>query len=472
MNKKVDDKWLKNLRERMEDYTEPLPDGLWEELDGELNKPKVIPFWRRWPSVAAAVALVLIINSLTISNWFAPFFEEEDLELANRLVVDELDDLTPKGVVASSENLSQMTSGQDAVKSQLKKEIPDVRSVARADEAMYASVSESEQTAELDTEQIAAFERMAESEQMVVSEQNAESEQMVVPEQNAEPEQAAEPEQEVAEAVAAQDASGNYRTSYKAAARTRTTARTGYAMHRANRHEQGGIELGVYTGGVPYGTSEGFSGMSRLAATPASSMKEPVLMGNVNSKITPYSQVLFSNRDKYTYTEVKHHMPINVVASVKWNFAENWALESGVSYTFMQSDLHSGSELYWEDTQKLHYVGIPLKVHRNIWNTSAFAFYASAGGMIEKCVSGSLESVYVTSSSTREVENHSVSEHPFQFSLAAAVGAQVSLLKTVGLFIEPGVAYFFDDGSNLATVRKEHPFNFNLQFGLRFNLNN
>ena len=443
MNKKVDDKWLKDLRERMEDYTEPLPDGLWEELDGELNKPKVIPFWRRWPSVAAAVALVLIINSLTISNWFAPFFEEEDLELANRLVVEEQDDFTPREMVVSSESLSQTTSGKEMVQTQLKKETLDTQYAAKADEGigmepgdMYASLSESQEVAESNIEQTAAFEQTA------------------------------------AEEVAAQEASENYRTSYTAATRTRTTARTGYAMHRTNRHEHGGIELGVYTGGVPYGTSEGFSGMSRLAATPASSMKEPVLMGNVNSKITPYSQVLFSNRGKHTYTEVKHHMPINVVASVKWNFAENWALESGVSYTFMQSDLHSGSELYWEDTQKLHYVGIPLKVHRNIWNASAFAFYASAGGMIEKCVSGSLESVYVTSSSTREVENHSVSEHPFQFSLAAAVGAQVNLMKTISLFVEPGVAYFFDDGSHLATVRKEHPFNFNLQFGLRFNLNN
>ena len=68
-------------------------------------------------------------------------------------------------------------------------------------------------------------------------------------------------------------------------------------------------------------------------------------------------------------------------------------------------------------------------------------------------------------------ESHSVDVHPFQGSLSAALGAQVNFLKKLSLFVEPGVAYFFDDNSHLITIRKEHPFNFNLQFGLRLNLN-
>ena len=113
-------------------------------------------------------------------------------------------------------------------------------------------------------------------------------------------------------------------------------------------------------------------------------------------------------------------------------------------------------------------MGIPIKIHRNIWQNSTFSFYASAGGMIEKCVSGSLETIYVTDNDQREVENHSVNEHPLQWSLTAAVGGQVNLLRHIGLFVEPGIAYYFDDNSLLETIRKEHPFNFNLQFGLRF----
>ena len=91
MNKKVDDKWLNEFRERMEDYSEPLPDGLWEELESELAQPKVIPFWRRWPSVAAAVALVLVVSSLALSDWFSPMMESSDMQVANQLAEEMVD---------------------------------------------------------------------------------------------------------------------------------------------------------------------------------------------------------------------------------------------------------------------------------------------------------------------------------------------------------------------------------------------
>lgn len=48
---KSEKEWINNLRNRMEDYSEPLPEGLWGELSKELEEPKtpkVIPIWRRW----------------------------------------------------------------------------------------------------------------------------------------------------------------------------------------------------------------------------------------------------------------------------------------------------------------------------------------------------------------------------------------------------------------------------------------
>lgn len=48
---KSEKEWINNLRNRMEDYSEPLPEGLWDKLSKELEEPKtpkVIPIWRRW----------------------------------------------------------------------------------------------------------------------------------------------------------------------------------------------------------------------------------------------------------------------------------------------------------------------------------------------------------------------------------------------------------------------------------------
>lgn len=38
---KNEDKWIQDIRNRMEDYSEPLPAGMWEQLESELDTPKV-----------------------------------------------------------------------------------------------------------------------------------------------------------------------------------------------------------------------------------------------------------------------------------------------------------------------------------------------------------------------------------------------------------------------------------------------
>ena len=119
----------------------------------------------------------------------------------------------------------------------------------------------------------------------------------------------------------------------------------------------------------------------------------------------------------------------------------------------------SGSSAKFADSdqkteQKLHYLGIPLKANWNFLDKKLFTLYVSGGGMIEKCVYGKLGT-----------EKETVK--PLQFSVSGAVGAQFNATKRVGIYVEPGVAYFFDDGSDVQTIRKENPFNFNIQAGIR-----
>ena len=75
--------------------------------------------------------------------------------------------------------------------------------------------------------------------------------------------------------------------------------------------------------------------------------------------------------------------------------------------------------------------------------------------MIEKAVYGKLG-------------DEDITVKPLQLSISSALGAQLNINKNIGLYLEPGVAYFFDDGSEIETIRKETPFNFNLQAGVRF----
>lgn len=147
------------------------------------------------------------------------------------------------------------------------------------------------------------------------------------------------------------------------------------AMSDSKRSKGSGVQLGVMTGNIPYSSSNSFSGMSRLAIpTKSVSQVNDVVVGEVSGATASYSQMLFNNMGRQTYTDIKHHMPVTVGASVKWNLNEHWALESGLNYTYLYSELRSGAKSYIEDKQKLHYVGIPLKVQRSVWSNSIFLF--------------------------------------------------------------------------------------------------
>ena len=47
---------------------------------------------------------------------------------------------------------------------------------------------------------------------------------------------------------------------------------------------------------------------------------------------------------------------------------------------------------------------------------------------------------------------------------------QYDFSKLVGVYLEPGVSYYFDNGSDVRTIYKDKPFNFNLNLGVRFTI--
>ena len=118
---KEDDKWVENLRNKLEDYSEPLPDALWERLEEELSAPRVIPMWRTRRFVAAAAVLVVAVSSLTF--WFINS-PTADYMRSNEALVEELDfSSTPDDeVLSSSEKIfssdnSKMDSSDPVVSS-------------------------------------------------------------------------------------------------------------------------------------------------------------------------------------------------------------------------------------------------------------------------------------------------------------------------------------------------------------------
>ena len=147
----------------------------------------------------------------------------------------------------------------------------------------------------------------------------------------------------------------------------------------------------------------------------------------------------------------------------------NWSLESGLTYSWLLSKSKTGSESYYVDSrQTLHYLGIPLNVNFHIWQNRWMDVYASAGGMLEKCVGGKIRSDYVYGGNVRDTETEKLNIRPLQWSVGASAGLQFRLSGIVGLYLEPGVIYHFRNGSGVESAYSVHPLNFNLNLGLRF----
>ena len=177
------------------------------------------------------------------------------------------------------------------------------------------------------------------------------------------------------------------------------------------------------------------------------------------------------NQGKSVKTEYKHRLPVRVGLNVAYRLTDRLSVESGVSYTRLSSDKKDGTkDNYSSSSQKLDYIGVPLNVKYRAFGYRRLSVYASAGLLTEKCVSGKTTHEYVISGEKKKHEAEDVAEKPWQLSVNAALGAQFDVLRNVGVYVEPGVSYYFDDRSPLSTIYKEKPLNFNLNLGVRYTI--
>ena len=157
-------------------------------------------------------------------------------------------------------------------------------------------------------------------------------------------------------------------------------------------------------------------------------------------------------RRNYDESSFRHHLPLGCGVTVRAELPYGLSLESGVNYTLLRSDVrlrYSSDDV----SQKLHFIGVPLRLNWQFVEQGRFSAYLGAGGMLEKCISAKFGS-----------EN--VNEAGVQWSATAAIGAQYRLGEFVGLYFEPEAAYYFTD-TELRTSRSDAPLSVSLRVGVR-----
>ena len=444
--------WTSKLRDQMTDYQEPVKHDLWagiaqslaqnQPVAGENRVPENHPVKRvekepkarvvtlkRWSAAAAAVALLGIGGSYV-------YLHQEDVEQGNAQLAS----------LASSEASSASSvasSSLSAASSSHSKQVP----LLAADNKSADSMSR---------------QKAASSAASLLS-----SDYASVPVQSAAP---MNDEGETMVAVASDEAP-LVASKYKSAESAQSQAEPNSSSYHFTRNsEVAGVSMKLYAENLGAGMGNVNSGSnivnrysdSGVMADPMPDVYPDPSVGGSND-VDYLMAAAYKALQKSPQGKAKHHAPVSVGMQIAFGVAPRLSLSTGVVYTRTSSDFYPyAPNKDYNVHQVLHYVGIPVGLNYELWRSGGFHAYVMAGA----------EAAYNVKNDTDEdgTRKQDAKRDRVQFSGKASLGAQYDISPSVGLYIEPGAKYYFDNGSDVENTFKDKKLNFNLQFGLRFNL--
>ena len=445
--------WTSKLRDQMTDYQEPVKHDLWagiaqslaqnQPVAGENGVPENHPVKRvekepkarvvtlkRWSAAAAAVALLGIGGSYV-------YLHQEDVEQGNVQLASLASSEASSASSASSSSLSASSSSHS-------KQVP----LLAADNKSADSKSR---------------QKAASSAASLLS-----SDYASVPVQSAAP---MNDEGETMVAVASDEAplvASKYKSAESAQSQAEPNSSSSY--HFSRNSEVAGVSMKLYAENLGAGMGNVNSGSnivnrysdSGVMADPMPGVYPDPSVGGSND-VDYLMAAAYKVLQKSPQGKAKHHAPVSVGMQLAFGIAPRLSMSTGVVYTRTSSDFYPyAPNNDYNVHQVLHYVGIPVGLNYELWRSGGFHAYVMAGA----------EAAYNVKNDTDEdgTRKQDAKRDRVQFSGKASLGAQYDISPSVGLYIEPGAKYYFDNGSDVENTFKDKKLNFNLQFGLRFNL--
>ena len=403
-------------------------------VGSEVKKNARIVYFKRWSAAAAAVALLGIGGSYV-------YLHQEDVEKAHL----QLASLSSPAVSADLQSAVSQPAPSHVVSA-------DLQSAASS---VAASQSAPSHVVSADLQSAASQSKMGNT---LVEESENEISLLA---ENPEP---AEPVSE--------DKATDKSSDYKALTRSTDHHAAAYASqsyHFEKNEEASGWSMQLYAenltpslGGVNSDASGGYNDFSygTMAEPMPGVIPDPTAGGIYGEE---YLLASYKAIQRKQQVNAKHHAPVSVGLQVAFGIAPRLSLSTGLVYTRTSSDFYPyAPSSNYNVHQVLHYVGIPVGLNYEFWQSGGFHAYVMAGA----------EADYNVKNDTEEegVKKENAKRDRVQFSGKASLGAQYDITPKVGLYIEPGAKYYFDNGSHVENTFKDKKLNFNLQFGLRFNL--
>ena len=480
--------WTSKLQDQLADYQEPVSHDLWAGIEQSLAQKNIesvstnpqtivsessestdlhvgteakknarIVYFKRWSAAAAAVALLGIGGSYV-------YLHQEDVEKGNLQLASHA--VSPSHVVSPSHAVSadlQSAASSVAVNQGSPSHVvsADLQSAASSVAVNHGSPSH---VVSADLQSAASQKKMGNA---LVEE--SENEISLLAENS-------DPAESVSEDKAT-DSSTDYKTltrssDHKVLNRSTDNHAAAYASqsyHFEKNEEVSGWSMQLYAenltpslGGVNSDASGGYNDFSygTMAEPMPGVIPDPAAGGIYGEE---YLLASYKAIQRNQQGNAKHHAPVSVGLQVAFGIAPRLSLSTGMVYTRTSSDFYPyAPSSSYNVHQVLHYVGIPVGLNYEFWQSGGFHAYVMAGA----------EADYNVKNDTDEdgTKKENAKRDRVQFSGKASLGAQYDITPKVGLYIEPGAKYYFDNGSHVENTFKDKKLNFNLQFGLRFNL--
>lgn len=142
-------------------------------------------------------------------------------------------------------------------------------------------------------------------------------------------------------------------------------------------------------------------------------------------------------------------------------------IETGIQYTLLHSTFSIGRSGYSIDqNQKLHYIGIPLRVSYQLWGYKNLSVISSGGIITNIPVYGDVKETYIEDYRQIPSDRWSISA-PWQFSIGTSIGLQYKFAPRLSFYVEPTLYYQIPNGSSVHSIWTEHPFMYSMPFGIR-----
>ena len=425
-----EDQWTQRLRDHLADIEAPVPDDLWEKIEARLPKevasptPKketrIVPLWARWAAAAVIVGGLVILWNVKSGIWNENSLLSSKSETTKKTSAEKTPALMKSE--KSEESESSESIEQDVKAPTLLAEEMPMESEKKVEETPLVPVSSEEKPNE-------PIPPIASEEKSVSSEDK--------------PNEPIQP-------ISSEKKPNDSEKSPENVIRELNQKIAAYKQHRS-----GSATINLYA-------SNGFGNQSYRNGV----LMSQELLSNYDYYRNPDSHgTRVGNSPVYLANHEERqnfYQPISFGLSVNIPISSKFSVSTGVVYTRLSSDFTSiANSLVYERQQKLHYVGIPLTVQYNVWQWHGLNVYATAGGQADFNVKA-----YMTTEGTET----KLEKDDWQWSVNAALGVQYNFIPQLGIYVEPGIKHYFNNGSHIQNYFKYKPTNFNLQIGLRLNM--